>query len=102
MYIQVMTPAEAETYKYNIFDMTKVWPPADYPLQRVGKLTPTRNPANYSADIEQAAFSPTTRVPRIAPTADPMLQARMFAYPDAARYRLGVNYQQLPCNRPVS
>lgn len=97
-----MTPAEAETYRWNIFDMTKVWPHKDFPLQPVGKLTLNKNPENYFTDIEQAAFSPSTIVPGIAPSADPMLQARMFAYPDAARYRLGVNYQQLPCNRPVS
>jgi catalase len=102
LYIQVMTPKEAETYRWNIFDMTKIWPHADFPLQPVGKLTLNKNPENYFTDIEQAAFSPSTIVPGIAPSADPMLQARMFAYPDAARYRLGVNYQQLPCNRPVS
>ncbi|KAF2101035.1 putative catalase [Rhizodiscina lignyota] len=102
MFIQVMSPAEAEKYRWNIFDMTKVWPHADYPLQPVGKLTLNRNPTNYFTDIEQAAFSPSTLVPGIAPSADPMLQARMFAYPDAARYRLGANYQQLPCNHPVS
>ncbi|KFZ19209.1 hypothetical protein V502_03775 [Pseudogymnoascus sp. VKM F-4520 (FW-2644)] len=82
--------------------MTKVWPHKDFPLQEVGKLTLNRNAQNYFAEIEQAAFSPSTMVPGIAPTADPMLQARMFAYPDAARYRLGVNYQQLPCNSPVA
>ncbi|KAK3367515.1 catalase-like domain-containing protein [Podospora didyma] len=100
--IQVMTPQQAETYRWNIFDMTKVWPHADFPLQPVGKLTFNKNPDNYFADIEQAAFSPSTMVPGIAPTADPILQARMFAYPDAARYRLGVNYQQLPCNRAAA
>jgi catalase len=102
MCIQVMSPREAEQYRWNIFDMTKVWPHSDYPLQEVAKLTLNRNPANCFAEIEQAAFSPSTIVPGIAPSADPMLQARMFAYPDAARYRLGVNYQQLPCNKPVS
>lgn len=102
LYIQAMTPAQAETYRWNIFDLTKVWPHADFPLLPVGKLTLNQNPANYFATIEQAAFSPSTMVPGIAATADPVLQARMFAYPDAARYRLGVNYQQLPVNRPVS
>ncbi|KGB80030.1 catalase [Cryptococcus deuterogattii 99/473] len=99
---QVMKPEEAENYRWNIFDMTKVWPHKDFPLRPLGKLTLNRNPENYFSDIEQAAFSPSTMVPGIAPSGDPMLQARMFAYPDAARYRLGVNYQQLPCNRPVS
>ncbi|KAH7015813.1 catalase-like domain-containing protein [Ilyonectria destructans] len=100
-YLQVMTPEQAETFRWNIFDMTKIWPHSEFPLVPFGKLTLSRNPGNYFADIEQAAFSPSTMVPGIAPSADPVLQARMFAYPDAARYRLGVNYQHLPCNRPV-
>ncbi|ETR99118.1 catalase-domain-containing protein [Trichoderma reesei RUT C-30] len=99
VFVQVMDPKEAETYRWNIFDMTKVWPHRDFPLRQIGVLTLNRNPQNYFTDIEQAAFSPSTMVPGIAPSADPMLQARMFAYPDAARYRLGVNYQQLPTNR---
>ncbi|KAB8079413.1 catalase-like domain-containing protein [Aspergillus leporis] len=98
VYVQVMDPSEAEKYRWNIFDMTKVWSHKDFPLRQIGRLTMNRNPRNYFADIEQAAFSPSTLVPGIAPSADPMLQARMFAYPDAARYRLGVNYQQLPTN----
>ncbi|KAL3293509.1 catalase [Colletotrichum asianum] len=102
VYFQIMDPKDAETYRWNIFDMTKVWPHADYPLIPVGKLTLNKNPANYFADIEQAAFSPSNMVRGFAPSEDPMLQARMFAYNDAARYRLGVNYQQLPCNRAVS
>ncbi|KAI9745720.1 MAG: hypothetical protein M1818_001256 [Claussenomyces sp. TS43310] len=101
-YVQVMDPKEAETYRWNIFDMTKVWPKSDYPLRPFGKLTLNKNPHNYFTDIEQAAFSPSTMVPGIGPSADPMLQARMFSYPDAARYRLGVNYQQLPTNAPKS
>jgi len=99
-YVQVMAPEQAESYRWNIFDMTKVWPHADFPLRQVGRFTLNENPSNYFRDIEQAAFSPSTMVPGIAPSADPMLQARMFAYPDAARYRLGVNYQQLPPNAP--
>ncbi|CAI7594200.1 unnamed protein product [Penicillium pancosmium] len=98
IYVQLMSPEEAEKYKWNIFDMTKVWPHTDFPLQQIGRLTMNRNPQNYFADIEQAAFSPSTMVPGIAASADPVLQARLFAYPDAARYRLGVNYQQLPTN----
>ncbi|RHZ56288.1 catalase easC [Aspergillus thermomutatus] len=97
--VQIMDPKDAESYKWNIFDMTKVWPHSDYPMRKLGQLTLNQNPRNYFADIEQAAFSPSTMVPGIAPSADPMLQARMFAYPDAQRYRLGVNYQQLPTNR---
>ncbi|ORY17073.1 catalase-like domain-containing protein [Clohesyomyces aquaticus] len=99
LYLQVMDPKEAETYRWNIFDATQIWPHRDYPLVPVGKLTLNKNPENYFADVEQAAFSPSTMVPGIAPSADVMLQARMFSYPDAARYRVGPNYQQLPCNR---
>ncbi|OBR02638.1 Catalase [Colletotrichum higginsianum IMI 349063] len=102
VFFQIMEPQDAEKYRWNIFDMTKVWPHSDYPLIPVGKLTLNKNPSNYFADIEQAAFSPSNMVRGFAPSADPMLQARMFAYNDAARYRLGVNYQQLPCNRAVS
>ncbi|KAJ9205252.1 catalase [Paecilomyces variotii] len=98
VYVQVMEPEQAEKYRWNIFDMTKVWSHKDFPLRQIGKITLNRNPSNYFTDIEQAAFSPSTMVPGFAPSADPMLQARMFAYPDAARYRLGVNYQQLPTN----
>ncbi|KAF2111411.1 catalase-like domain-containing protein [Lophiotrema nucula] len=99
MYLQVMDPKEAETYRWNVFDATKIWPHKDYPLQPVGKLTLNKNPDNYFADIEQAAFSPSNMPPGIDYSADVMLQARMFSYPDAARYRVGPNYQQLPCNR---
>ncbi|PHH74302.1 hypothetical protein CDD82_5015 [Ophiocordyceps australis] len=101
IYVQVMDPSDAEKYKWNIFDMTKVWPHKDYPLRQIGRLTMNKNPSNYFVDIEQSAFSPSNLVPGFAPSADPMLQARMFAYPDAARYRLGVNYQQLPTNHAV-
>jgi len=101
-YLQIMDPKEAETYRYNIFDMTRIWPHADYPLVPFGKLTLNKNPQNHFAEIEQAAFSPSTMVPGIEPSADPMLQARMFSYPDAQRYRLGVNYQQLPTNAALS
>ncbi|KAF4341237.1 catalase [Fusarium beomiforme] len=101
MYLQVMEPKEAETYKWNIFDITKIWPHKDYPLIPVGKLVLDKNPDNHFHDIEQAAFSPSTLIPGIAPSADIMLHARMFSYPDAARYRVGPNYQQLPCNRPL-
>ena len=100
--IQVMDPADAETVPYDIFDDTMTWPHADYPLQPIGKLTLNRNPDNYFQDIEQAAFSPSNMVPGIGPSADIMLQARMFSYPDAARYRVGPNYQQLPSNKARS
>jgi catalase len=99
MCLQIMDPKEAETYRWNIFDATRIWPHKDYPLIPVGKLTLKTNPENYFQDIEQAAFSPSNMVPGISTSADLMLQARMFSYPDAALYRVGANYQQLPCNR---
>jgi catalase len=97
--LQIMDPKEAETFRWNIFDDTKIWPHKDYPLVPVGKLTLNKNPDNFFQDIEQAAFSPSNMIPGIGPSADIMLQARMFSYPDAARYRVGPNYQQLPCNK---
>ncbi|KAH0848660.1 Peroxisomal catalase A [Fonsecaea pedrosoi] len=96
--IQTIHPADVAMCPVNIFDMTKVLPHEQYPLRPVGKLVFDTNPTNYFAEIEQAAFTPSNIVPGIEPSADPMLQARMFAYPDAARYRLGVNYQMLPTN----
>ncbi|EAW09048.1 catalase [Aspergillus clavatus NRRL 1] len=101
LYVQVMKPEQAETYGRALFDITKVWPHAEFPLIEVGQMTLNKNPENYFAEIEQAAFSPSNMVPGIAMTPDPMLQARMFAYPDAQRYRLGVNYTQLPPNRAI-
>jgi catalase len=100
VYIQVMTPEEANKYRFNPFDITKVWPHGDYPLIPMGKMVLDRNPENYFADVEQAAFSPGNLVPGIAPSPDKMLQGRIFSYHDAHRYRLGPNYQLLPVNAP--
>ncbi len=100
VFIQIMTPEEAETYRFNPFDITKVWPHGDYPLKPVGKMVLNRNPTNYFTDVEQAAFSPGNLVPGIAPSPDKMLQGRLFSYHDAHRYRLGANFQQLPVNAP--
>lgn len=101
VYVQVLTPAQAEKFGWNIFDLTKVWPQADVPLRPFGKLTLNRNPDNYFAEIEQAAFSPSHLVPGVEPSADPVLQGRLFSYPDTHRHRLGVNYQQIPANAPL-
>lgn len=98
--VQVMPFAEAETYRFNPFDLTKVWPHADYPLQEVGRLTLNRNPTDFHTEIEQAAFEPNNLVPGIGPSPDKMLLARLFAYADAHRARMGVNYKQIPVNRP--
>lgn len=101
LYVQVLDPADAEKFRWNIFDVTKIWPHADVPLRPVGKLTLNRNPSNYFAEIEQMAVSPAHLVPGIEPSADPMLQARLFSYSDSQRHRLGTNYQQIPVNTPL-
>lgn len=100
LHVQIMPAADAANYRFHPFDVTKIWPHADYPLHQVGKLTLDRNPDNYFADVEQAAFSPNNFVPGIGPSPDKMLQGRLFGYQDAHRYRLGVNHTQLPVNRP--
>ncbi|MEU8696236.1 catalase [Streptomyces sp. NPDC048680] len=100
LHVQVMPAADAADYRFNPFDLTKVWPHSDYPLQRVGRLVLDRNPDNVFAEVEQAAFSPNNFVPGIGPSPDKMLQGRLFAYADAHRYRLGVNHTQLPVNAP--
>ena len=98
--IQAMPYEDAKTYRFNPFDLTKVWPHADYPLHEVGKLTLNRNVEDYHAEIEQAAFEPNNMVPGIGPSPDKMLLGRLFAYADAHRYRIGVNYSELPVNTP--
>jgi catalase len=98
--IQVMTEAEAEKTPYDPFDLTKVWPHADFPLIEVGVLELNRNPENYFAEVEQASFSPANVVPGISHSPDKMLQLRVFSYADAHRYRLGGNYESLPVNAP--
>jgi catalase len=100
LHIQVMPEADAQKYRWNIFDVTKVWPHGDYPLIPVGKMVLNRNPTNYFAEIEQAAFSPSHLVPGIEASVDRMLQGRLFSYPDTHRHRLGPNYTQIPVNRP--
>lgn len=97
--VQIMPECEANTYKWNPFDLTKIWPHADYPLIEVGTLELNENPQNYFADVEQAAFAPAHVVPGIGYSPDKMLQGRILGYPDAQRYRLGVNYEYIPVNR---
>ncbi|CAL8129480.1 unnamed protein product [Orchesella dallaii] len=101
MYIQVMTFEQAERFRWNPFDLTKVWPHAEFPLIPVGKLVLDRNPANYFAEVEQLAFSPANMIPGIEPLPDKMLQARFFSYTDTHRHRLGPNYAQTPVNCPL-
>src|SRR5512138_254558 len=100
LYVQVMPETDAEKTPYNPFDLTKVWPHGDYPLIEVGVMELNRNPDNYFAEIEQAAFSPSNIVPGIGFSPDKMLQARIFSYADAHRYRLGTHYEALPVNAP--
>ncbi|KAN0094041.1 catalase domain containing protein [Hyaloscypha variabilis] len=102
LYVQVIEPKDVKDAPIDIFDNTFTWPHEKYPLRPLGRLTLNKNPSNYFQDIEQAAFSPSAMVPGVGPSADMVLQARMFSYPDAARYRLGANYQQLPPNKPLS
>ena len=98
--VQVMPYEDAKIYRFNPFDLTKTWPHADYPLIKVGTMTLNRNPENFFAQIEQAAFSPGNVVPGIGLSPDKMLLGRAFAYNDAQRYRIGPNFHQLPVNQP--
>jgi catalase len=101
LYVQVMPFEEAKTYRFNPFDLTKVWPHGDYPLIKVGRLTLDRNVTDYHTEMEQAAFEPNNLVPGIGLSPDKMLLARGFSYADAHRARLGVNYKQIPVNAPT-
>jgi catalase len=102
--VQTMTAKEAEELwekkKINVFDLTHIWPHKQFPLRKVGEFTLNENASNYFAEIEQVAFNPSHLVPGIEPSADPVLQSRLFSYPDAHRHRIGTNYQQLPVNAP--
>ena len=99
--IQIMSDEEAKKCSFNPFDLTKVWPHGDYPMIKVGTMTLNENPKNYFQQVEQAAFSPSNIVPGISYSHDKMLQARIFSYPDAQRYRVGTHYEMLPVNRPI-
>lgn len=98
--MQVMTPEQAKDYRFDILDITKVWPHKDFPPKKIGKLVLNRNPVNYFAEVEQAAFSPSSFVPGIGPSPDKMLQARLFSYHDTHIHRLGPNYHLIPVNSP--
>lgn len=99
--IQIMSDEEAKKCSFNPFDLTKVWPHGDYPMIKVGTMTLNENPKNYFQQVEQASFSPSNIVPGISYSPDKMLQARIFSYPDAQRYRVGTHYEMLPVNRPI-
>lgn len=98
--VQVMPVADAANYRFNPFDLTKVWPHEDYPRIEVGRMVLNRKPESYFGEVEQSAFDPAHFVPGIGPSPDRMLQARLFAYGDAHRYRVGINHLQLPVNAP--
>ena len=100
MKVQIMPFDDAEDYRFNPFDLTKVWPQGDYPLIEVGTMTLNRNPQNFFAEIEQSSFEPSNFVPGIDTSPDKMLLGRIFSYADAHRYRIGTNYAQLPVNAP--
>jgi catalase len=100
--MQIMPYEDAATYRFNPFDITKVWPHKDYPTIPIGRMVLDRNPENYFAQIEQAGFDVANFVPGIGPSPDRMVQGRMFAYADSSRYRTGPNYEQLPVNRPIN
>jgi catalase len=98
--VQIMTPEQAEDYRFDPFDVTKVWPHADFPPIEIGRMVLDRNPENYFAEVEQAAFNPSNFVPGIGPSPDKMLQGRLFSYHDTHLHRLGANYHLLPVNSP--
>jgi catalase len=98
--VQIMTPEQAKTYGFDPFDVTKVWPHADFPPVEIGRMVLDRNPENYFAEVEQSAFSPGNFVPGVGPSPDKMLQGRLFSYHDTHRHRLGANYHLLPINAP--
>ena len=98
--MQVMPFEDAADYRFNPFDLTKVWPHGDYPLVKVGRMVLDRNPENYFAEVEQAAFEPNNMVPGIGPSPDKMLLARLFSYHDTHLHRIGANAMQLPVNAP--
>lgn len=100
--VQIMPLADADAYRFDPFDVTKVWSQKDYPLIPIGRMVLNRNPQNYFAEVEQAAFSPANVVPGVTFSPDKMLQGRLFAYADAHRYRLGANHNLLPVNQPVA
>jgi catalase len=100
--MQIMPFEDAADYRFNPFDLTKVWPHGDYPLIEVGRMTLNRNLENYFAEVEQSSFEPENMVPGIGPSPDKMLLGRLFSYPDTHRYRIGPNYLHLPINQPKS
>ncbi|WP_170848299.1 catalase [Lentibacillus halodurans] len=102
LYVQIMPYEDAKNYKWDPFDVTKIWSLKDYPRIEVGRMVLNRNPENYFTEVEQSAFSPAHFVPGIEASPDKMLQGRLFSYSDTHRYRIGANHEQLPINRPIN
>lgn len=102
LHVQILEPTEMDSFSFDPLDATKVWPEDVLPLVKVGTMTLNRNPANYFAEVEQSAFSPSVTVPGIEPSEDKLLQGRLFSYPDTQRHRLGPNYLQIPVNCPFA
>lgn len=102
VFVQIMSPTQAQTYQFDPFDATKVWFHKDYPLIPLGKITLNKNPENFFAEVEQSAFAPSNMVNGVGPSPDKLLQGRMFAYADAQKYRLGVNAKNIPVNSPLA
>lgn len=98
--VQIMTPEQADKYRFDPFDITKVWPHGDVPPMTIGRMVLNRNPSNYFAEVEQSAFSPANFVPGIGASPDKLLQGRLFSYHDTHRHRLGANYHLIPVNSP--
>ena len=100
--MQIMPFEDAATYRFNPFDLTKIWPHADHPTIPIGRMVLDRNPENFFAQVTQVGFEVANFVPGIGPTPDKMVLGRLFAYGDSSRYRTGANYEQLPVNRPIN
>jgi len=100
MHLQIMTFEQAEKFRWNPFDLTKIWPQKEFPLIQVGRFTLNRNPKNYFTEVEQMAFAPANMIPGVEASPDKMLQGRLFSYVDTHRHRLGANYTQIPVNAP--
>src|SRR5258705_8235953 len=98
--MQIMPFEEAADYRFNPFDLTKVWPHADYPPITIGRMVLDRNPENHFAEVDQAGFAPARLVPGIGLSPDKMLMGRIFSYHDTHLHRIGANYEQLPTNAP--
>lgn len=99
VYVQIIPNERLATCSVDPFDPTKVIPFAEAPILAIGRIVLDRNPRNYFAEVEQAAFTPSNFVPGIGPSPDPLLLARVLSYPDAQRYRLGTNHHLVRVNR---